>query len=323
MINRRTENYFCLIILSLAFLMSVGACRYNDSSDKEGVRKEVKDKPSAANPSEELMTDSSGTEIEDTINSALPKNTINDTNNNNQESVQKEIYEIQAEISTLYKFVYAIAGFSICLFLFVVILYYKLRNSRIDIRELYRTNDGNTKDLQYLKRQDKQATPQRTTNAIYNKSQLEADIKEILNKWGFFPSSSGADINNYEDYVAQERGKKNREQENQDPIPVSSIPKKQKFFGMPINDCYLREEERGNSNCFAADCGERTGFIRLISLDRIKSDNISRKVLDPQGSISLQDATEFEIIEGTGKITKVESNENTWKVEIPLIIKIK
>lgn len=350
-------NKCITLILSLAFLMSVGACdrhsgrgRVDSQSGKDSLNQEESVNDTAKTAIVKELTKEQKDSIAKARQDSIIKAKQDSANQVVVNEIARRIKEMpdsvldrkladvtslskvcEEEISTLKTYIYVLAGILLLVILIIIRFFIKTFKDIGDLFNKFTGNDSSIKGIQKDLDGRNRPSTTKTTSSTYDESSIEKILNSILEKkriTPFAPSNTDPyrdiDVNHSTDrdrdeYNKDVKTKRRGEKETESRVPNSS--KEIIYLGLPINNQYFKAEENGDSNCFIAEISKNgnVGYFNLISLDRIKSDTISSNVLNVSGKIKLADASKFEKI-NDGKIVKME--DGFWKVEIPLTISI-
>ena len=349
-------NKCITLILSLAFLMSVGACdrhsgrgRVDSQSGKDSLNQEESVNDTAKTAIVKELTKEQKDSIAKARQDSIIKAKQDSANQVVVNEIARRIKEMpdsvldrkladvtslskvcEEEISTLKTYIYVLAGILLLVILIIIRFVIKTFKDIGDLFNKFTGNDSSIKGIQKDLDGRNRPSTTKTTSSTYDESSIEKILNNILEKKGITPSvvlntdpyrdlyeKHSTDCDRDENHNGT-KSKGRSEKEKEPRVPNSS--KEIIYLGLPINNQYFRAEEKGDSNCFIAEIlkSGNSGFFNLISLDRIKSDTISSSVLNITGKVKLSDASDFETI-AEGKIVKAD---DFWKVEVPLTILI-
>ena len=93
------------------------------------------------------------------------------------------------------------------------------------------------------------------------------------------------------------------------------------YFDQPIGGHYFKQAERSSSNCFLVEISSGRGRYSLITLDRIKSDDLPESVVKVSGTVRMQDAKGFKPVRD-GEVKQTSENSDTWEIVRPVEIEL-
>lgn len=104
--------------------------------------------------------------------------------------------------------------------------------------------------------------------------------------------------------------------------PQDSLEKQKLiYFDQPIGGHYFKQAERSSSNCFLVEISSGRGRYSLITLDRIKSDDLPESVVKVSGTVRMQDAKGFKPVRD-GEVKQTSENSDTWEIVRPVEIEL-